>query len=205
MAHFFAHNEHLLVDGKKMAKSANNFYTLGDITKQNFDPLAFRLLILQSHYRSQAQFSFTNLKAAQNRLRDYQAMAALQWQATESAAGNASFMQTSSDILEAMQDDLNTPKALAQLSAFADEIRNNGLRTSELPALQKFLSFLDATLGLSLTQVPDITDEQKQIIKEREHARTTKDWEKSDQLRGQLIEQGIGLQDTPSGQIWYRL
>ncbi len=204
MAHFFAHNEHLLVDGKKMAKSANNFYTLEDIVKQGFDPLAFRLLILQSHYRSQAQFSFANLEAAKNRLQDYQAMAALQWQATESTAGNASFMQTSSDILEAMQDDLNTPTALAHLSAFADEIRNNGLRTSELPALQKFLAFLDTTLGLSLSQVPDINDEQKQIIKDREHARTTKDWEKSDQLRDQLAEQRIGLQDTPSGQIWYK-
>lgn len=203
MAHFFAHNEHLLVDGKKMAKSANNFYTLENVIQKGYEPLAFRLLILQSHYRSQAQFSFANLESAQNRLKDYQAMAALQWQATDSATGNASFMQTSSDILEALQDDLNTPQALARLSAFSDEIRDNGLRLNELPALQNFLQFLDATLGLSLSQVPDISDEQKQIIKEREHARTTKDWEKSDNLRDQLADQGIGLQDTPSGQIWY--
>lgn len=203
MAHFFAHNEHLLVDGKKMAKSANNFYTLEDVVQKGYDPLAFRLLILQSHYRSQAQFSFANLEAAQNRLRDYRAMAALQWQATDSAPGNASFMQTSSDILEALQDDLNTPIALAHLSAFSDEVRDNGLQLSELPALQNFLQFLDNTLGLNLSNVADISDGQKQVIKDREHARTTKDWEKSDQLRDQLSMQGVGLQDTPSGQIWY--
>ncbi len=205
MAHFFAHNEHLLVDGKKMAKSANNFYTLEDVIAQRFDPLAFRLLILQSHYRSQAQFSFANLEAASNRLKDYQAMAALVWQAHDAAGGTSEFMDVSASILEALQDDLNTPEALARLSRFSGEIKENGISTAELPAFKTFLQFLDATLGLNLSQVEDITDAQKQLIAQREQAREQRDWEKADELRQALSTQGIGVSDTEHGAVWYKL
>lgn len=77
MAQFFAHNDHILVDGKKMAKSAGNFHTLQDITDKGYDPLAFRLLVLQAHYRSQVNFTWESLDAAQNRLKALRAMADL--------------------------------------------------------------------------------------------------------------------------------
>jgi len=77
MANVFAHNAHLLVEGHKMSKSAKNFYTLSDISEHGYDPLAFRLLVLQSHYRSQINFSWEALKSAQNRLKDMCALAAL--------------------------------------------------------------------------------------------------------------------------------
>lgn len=67
LAKLFFHNEHLLVDGKKMSKSLNNFYTLEDITEKGFDPLAFRLMVLQSSPKNQANFSWEILGAAQNR------------------------------------------------------------------------------------------------------------------------------------------
>jgi cysteinyl-tRNA synthetase len=67
------------------------------------------------------------------------------------------------------------------------------------------LGFLEAALGLPLANRSDITNEQKQLIAERETARTTKDWAKSDQLRDQLAEQGIGLRDKSYGAQWYRL
>ncbi len=62
-ARFFVHSEHLLVDGKKMSKSLNNFYTIKDITDKGYHPLAFRLMVLQSHYRSQSNFTWENLEA----------------------------------------------------------------------------------------------------------------------------------------------
>src|SRR5690606_16943595 len=79
-AQVFVHNEHILVDGKKMAKSANNFYTLNDLIEKGVDPLAFRLLVLQSHYRSPTNFSFDNASAATNRLRHWRNIAALRHQ-----------------------------------------------------------------------------------------------------------------------------
>lgn len=205
-ASHFAHNEHILVDGKKMSKSLGNFYTLQDIIDKGYDPLAFRVLVLQSHYRSQAHFSWENLEAAQNRLQGYREAGALIWQPTDKPSQETeSFAKTKEEILEHLQDDLNTPQALAVLSAFMDILKSNSLGSADVPAYQEFLAFIDAALGLHLSDVQDITAEQKQLVVERQIARNDKDWAKSDELRDRLAEQGIGLRDTPLGAKWYRL
>ncbi|MGC1176866.1 MAG: cysteine--tRNA ligase, partial [Candidatus Saccharimonadales bacterium] len=120
-AKVFVHNEHLLVNGQKMSKSLNNFYTLKDIIAKGFDPLAFRLLVLQSHYRHQAHFSWENLEAAQNRLRDLRAFADLKHQAAaETTVIDEIQSQTYEGFISGQSrefsDDLNTPGALSFLS-----------------------------------------------------------------------------------------
>lgn len=209
MAQVFAHNEHILVDGKKMAKSANNFFTLQDIIDRGYDPLAFRLLVLQSHYRSQTHFSWESLEAAQNRLRDIQAWADLRWQPgadTMPEELDLLFKTTREEILAALQDDLNIPVALASLSKLM-----NYMSTIPIPGVEgKYtdgtLGLIDAAFGLNISNRSDITDEQKQLIATREQARGARDWAKSDELRDQLKEQGIGLRDTTyQGAIWFRL
>ncbi|MFI5275329.1 MAG: cysteine--tRNA ligase [Candidatus Saccharimonadales bacterium] len=208
MSTFFAHNEHILVDGKKMAKSANNFYTLQDIIDRGFDPLAFRLLVLQAHYRNQVHFSWQNLEAAQNRLNDIRATADLRYQPSVDHMPDEvdqMFKATREAIEQAMFDDLNTPEALAALSNFVDFLANIKIPGVEGKYTDGFLAFLDQVFGLQLSNRPDITDEQKQTIQERETARDDKDWQKSDDLRDKLKQQGLGLRDTPNGAIWYRL
>jgi cysteinyl-tRNA synthetase len=207
MAQIFAHNEHILVDGRKMAKSAKNFYTLQDIIDKDYDPLAFRLLVLQAHYRSQVHFSWENLAAAQNRLKRLQNFAALQWQAKEFLADNPEDSWENYDydieLYSALADDLKTPSVLAKLSEMIDKW--DVISNATLPGFRAFLRQIDAALGLALCNVPDISDEQKQLIADREQARADKDWTKSDELRDQLTKQGIGLRDTPHGAIWCRL
>lgn len=207
MAHVFAHNEHILVDGKKMAKSAGNFYTLQDIIDRGFDPRAFRLLVLQAHYRSQAHFSWENLQAVQNRLKDYEAMAALMWQATtQPSRGTASFTGTTEEIEKHMQNDLSASLALAVLSAFCDILKDDLVSKADLTAFKNFVKWLDDLLGLNLMNVQDITEDQKQTIVERDQARKAGDWQQSDVLRDTLKAQGIGLRDTSQhGTIWHRL
>lgn len=208
MASIFAHNEHILVDGKKMAKSANNFYTLQDIIDKGYDPLAFRVLVLQAHYRSQAHFSWENLEAAQNRLNDFRAAADLRHQPSADAMPkelDLLFEKTRDEIQTAMLDDMNTPSALATLSRFANHMFTIAIPCVEGRYTDGFLAFLDSIFGLGLDMRPDISDNQKQTIAEREKARGAKDWAKSDELRGSLKEQGIGLRDTERGAIWFRL
>ncbi len=205
MAQFFVHNEHLLVSDQKMSKSANNFYILEDVVAKGYDPLAFRLLLLQAHYRSQVNFTWELLEAAQNRLLGYQQIADQRWQARDDGTVTlADIEATRNSMLAALQDDLNTPVALAELSRLQGDIDNGGISTISQGAFASFLKWLDDTLGLNLSTGSDITNEQKQLIAEREKAREAKDWAKSDQLRDQLAEQGIGLRDTPSGAVWYR-
>jgi cysteinyl-tRNA synthetase len=201
-AKWFVHNEHLLVDGRKMSKSLGNFFTLRDVQERGFDPLAFRLLVLQSHYRSQSNFSWDNLEAAQNRLQTLREFADLQFQPLGSGAW---VDKTASSVLNDLQEHLNTPGALAALSNYADLANEKLISPQDREAFAGFLKVLDEVFGLGLASRSDITDEQKQLIQDRAGAKDTKDWEKADSLRDELKEQRIGLRDTDRGQIWYRL
>jgi cysteinyl-tRNA synthetase len=205
-AQVFAHNEHLLVDGQKMSKSLNNFYTLKDITDKGFDPLAFRLLVLQASYRNQAHFSWENLEAAQNRLNSYRTMADQVWQASENGKLLSQTLTLTKEMIDtALEVDLDTPQALVVLSGLESAIDVGGLNVSAQNDYKEFLDWADRVFGLMLSQRSDITNEQKQLIAERESARLAKDWTKSDELRDQLKEQGVGLNDTARGAIWFRM
>jgi cysteinyl-tRNA synthetase len=204
-ATMWMHGNHVTVNGEKISKSLGNGIRLQEIMERDISPEAVRLHVLESHYRSQSRFSWESLEAARNRLSDYRAMAALQWQPHEGEGEASSYMQVASEILECLQDDLNTPEALARLSSFSDEVKEQGISSQELPAFESLLSFLDATLGLKLTEEPDITDAQKQLVHDREAARERRYWDQADELRDQLAAQNIGIRDTDNGSIWYRL
>jgi cysteinyl-tRNA synthetase len=203
-ASFFVHNEHLLVDGKKMSKSLNNFFTLQDIQERGFDPLAFRVMVLQAHYRNQLNFTWESLEAAQNRLNNFSAMADLQRQASDSASEQPHCEVVAKNIITALQDDLNTPEAMVELSKLASQLETNGLHTSQHKAFIALLHALDNVFGLDLAKRPDITNEQKDLLDERQKARDSKDWGRSDAIRDELAKQSIIIRDTDHGQIWSR-
>ncbi len=200
----WVHMNHILIKGEKIAKSAGNGITLEDIEKKGYDLEALRLLVLESHYRTQAEFSWETLDAAQNRLSSYKHMADLQWQ----AVGTASRLGPNKDIdaiKNALMDDLNTPQALAALSNFNAQCEENLISESDLEQFKEFLKFTDESLGLNLTNSSDISTDQKQLITERDSSREDKDWVKADEVRDKLVKQGIGLRDTKHGSIWYRI
>lgn len=209
LANYFVHNEHLLVDGKKMSKSLNNFYTLDDVKEHGFEPLAFRLLTLQSHYRSQSNFTWENLAAAQNRLKSFINFAELKHNLVEAPK----LEDDCFNIDEAgayLADDLNTPMALTLIQATADElyaraVQLGGLPTDNQKDFETLLKQLDDLFSLNLSAVTSINKADKILIKEREAARQDKDWVKSDEVRKRLEAQGIGIRDTAQGPIWYSL
>lgn len=204
---YWFHANFILVDGKKMSKSLGNFYTLEDIQAKGYDLQAFRLLVLESHYRTEANFSWETLEAAQNRLKPIRALADLRFQPVDPGdyeIEELDYTEYSKIIRKYLEDDLNTPEALATLSLLADK-RHDALLVDEQDEFKTFLSFLDEVLGLGLLESKDIGQTQKDILAERQKARNNKDFAKSDELRDQLKEQGIGVRDTAHGQIWYRL
>jgi cysteinyl-tRNA synthetase len=201
------HSNHITIEGEKISKSLGNGITLEDIEAKGISLEAFRLHVLESHYRSQSKFSWASLEAAQNRLKNWQSVAALLHQPNDIDLENPQpeFLETARDIRHLLQDDLSTPQVLAVLSQLFATLETNGLNFGSTAPFQVFLETVDELLGLHLATQPDVTDAQKQLIEARETARVNKDWAKSDELRDQLSGQGIGLRDTPNGAIWYRL
>lgn len=203
MAGIFAHNDHILVEGKKMSKSAHNFYTLEDIVQKGFDPLAFRLKVLQSHYRSQVNFTWESLEAAQNLLHSLRAWADLKHQkAAYNTEASEPYAAHTRAMLAAAHDDLNMPEALRELAELAGAGEGAGVDPEKI---QPLLNIVDRLFGLRLSGRPDITHAQKDLIASREQARGAKDWAKSDALRDRLTVQGVGVRDTAHGPIWFRV
>ncbi len=202
-AKYFIHNEHLLIDKRKMSKSLGNVYNLTDLEEKKLDPLAFRLLILQSHYRNQANFSWELLKAASNRLKDLKNFAVLYYQTKPTAGSEINFTKITDEIKEASFDDLNIAKVLAILSNFQNLIQDELVNDNQKEEFKIFLNMLDNLLGLTLGKTTDINSEQYKIILDRDIARKSNDWKRSDELRDELLKSNIGIRDTTQGQIWF--
>ena len=202
-ANYWMHTNHISVNGDKISKSLGNGITLEDIEAKGFSLEAFRLHVIESHYRSQSKFSWESLDAAQNRLTGYRAMADQQWQGTpegEVTADRISRAQV--DIIQALTHDINTPGALVALSQLESDIASSGIASSATGSLKDLLVFVDEILGLSLSARADISPRQKELLDQRALARNNKDWAVSDELRAQLLSDGVDVKDTQAGQLW---
>lgn len=207
-ANLWVHVNHLKVNGTKMSKSLGNIYTLQDILDKGYDIEAFKLFVLSKHYRTEGNFTWENLEAAQNRLNEIRAWADLRHQPSADTMPeelDLLFKKTREDMLAAMQDDLNAQQALVSLGKLMDYMSTIAIPGVESKYTDGTLQFISDLLGLNLANRPDITPEQKQLIKDREAAREAKDWAKSDELRDRLKEQGIEVRDTANGSVWSRI
>ncbi len=203
---YWLHNNHLKVNGTKISKSLQNGYKLEELQAKGFSPLDFKMLVLQSHYRSEGNFTFDNLQSAKNRLHNWRNIAALRHQIHDTinhGDQDVSVYATSGAVVEALASDLNTPEALRIIDEAFTRIGNSNLDHIDRFPFVQLLETIDAVLGLQLVDsTPDISDEAKQIILERLSARSRKDWPQSDKLRDQLLEQGIVVRDTTNRTIW---
>lgn len=204
-ARYWLHNNHIMVNDAKIAKSAGNGILLTDLAQKGYDPLDFRMLLLQSHYRTQSNFSLDALEAARQRRLNIQAFADLRFQLNDGGSLNESdLVQTRLAMLEELQEDLHTPEALAALSDIITAAETTLVASGSGKAFEDFLAFLDRIFGLGLLNSKDITADQKQLIAKREQARAQKDFAESDKLRDQLAKHSLTLRDTPLGTVWYR-
>ena len=209
---YWMHNEFLKVDGTKISKSIGNVYNLDDLATKGYTPLEFRMFILQGHYRSEGNFTFDGLSSAKNRLHNWRNIAVLRHQIHDTIHGDSernqssktvSLYATSQAIIEAIDNDLGTPEALKIIDDAFTHLQNAKLNNINRQAFVKILETIDYILGLQLIDsTPDITDDAKQIIIERNAARNQKDWTNADKLRDKLTKLGIILRDTENETIW---
>jgi len=211
-ANYWLHNNHLKVNGTKISKSLGNGYTLQDLGEKGYDPLDLRLFILQSHYRTEGNFTFDNLTAARNRRLNWRNVAALRHQThdtlqtdgdTETDSKTVSLYAAAQKLVETLSDDLNTAEGMAIIDGAFDSVLASRLDRIHQHALVSFLETIDQLYGLKLLETtPDISDDNKRLILERARARENKDYARSDEIRDELAKSGIAVRDTASGPIW---
>lgn len=219
-ARYWMHSEFVVVNEEKMSKSLKNFLTLDDIIKKGFEPLSLRLLYLQAHYRQKINFTFEALKAAQNSLQNlYRFMKKLSFigSFTKSKAekqidlGIKTAVSSYKNIFQkSIDDDLNTPKALAGLFDFITEIEKKLtaglLNFNEAKLIKGTILKTDKVFGLFTKQetIYSLPAEIEKILSQREKLRFAGNYEKADKIRLKLLKQGWHIEDTKYGQFAYR-
>jgi len=210
---YWLHNEFLVLDKGKMSKSSGSFLTLQNLVDEGFDPLDYRYFLLGGHYRSQLQFSMESLKGAKN---SRKSLVDKVIQLAEKCGGvNAGTDPNNGETAEymerfnkALEDDLSTPRALAELWGLL----------KEAPAAQQTLAAvfdMDNVLALGLKDAclagkssenngisEEFAREIGDLIAKRAKAKKEKDFAAADSIRQNLKEHGIILEDTPGGTKW---
>ncbi len=208
---YWLHNEHLLVEGKRMAKRFGNYYTLRDLIKMGHDPKAVRYLLISTHYRQQLNFTFEGLEAAKGAIERLRNFVRRLLDADGKGSGGeveALINQVKKGFEEAMDDDLNISVALAALFDFVRDVNrlmdDNLLSREEAKEVYGLMMRFDEVLGVigRIEKEGRLPKEAEELIKRREEARKAKDWETADKIRAQLKAMGIIVEDTPEGVKW---
>lgn len=192
---YWLHNEFLTFKGEKISKSKGGLYTISELENLGYPALSYRYLCLQTIYRHQLDFSLDTMDAAKiayERLR----RKVIELKKAH-VKGNDLSSQYSSEFIEAINDDLNTPKAIQIVWKIVDDLSFDSKK--KLALLERF----DEVLGLG---IKDMKEEQVEVpadvsklVEEREKARKEKKWAESDIIRQKIKERGFIVEDTPSG------
>jgi cysteinyl-tRNA synthetase len=212
---FWLHAEHLIVEGQKMSKSLGNFYTLRDLFEKGYQPEAIRYLLVSVPYRKKLNFTFEGLKAAAtaiDRLRNYKLrLDTDKFSAGENAAISDRTALARKQFEDSLDDDLNTAEALAAIFEYVRDTNSSmdagefheGNRAAALELFQSFDDILDVLRPTAGEE--GITEAQVEaLIAERLQAKKTKNFKRSDEIRAELLERGVILEDTKEGMRWKR-
>lgn len=210
---YWVHSEFLLAEGEKMSKSKGNYYTVRDLIKQGFSPRAIRYLLLTAQHQKQFNFTLDGLRGAEStveRLNDFKRrLTELKPEAGSTAALADLAERTQQRFEAALNDDLNVPEALAAIHDFVREtntaLAQSGVKAGDQTALLALVERLDSVLNIFGEVRQELLDSEIQaLIDERQAARKSKNFARADEIRNQLTELGIILEDTKDGLRWRR-
>jgi cysteinyl-tRNA synthetase len=197
---FWCHNEFLEVEGKKMSKSAGNFFTLRDLINKGIDPLDIRFSMLSAHYGTKFNFTFDGIKAAKKarlRIQDYI------YELHEDIDGDE-FIEVNmlrEEVFGHLAEDLHTPKALASIFTFINDNQANELSQISKKALIDLFRELNGIFGVWLITskasiVEEIPAEVKELADRRFKAKASQEWALADELRDRIQDLGYIIKDN---------
>ena len=207
----WVHPEHLIVEGEKMSKSKGNFHTLRDLLERGYDAIAIRHLLMSAHYRRQLNFTLEGLDQSQQALSRLWDFADRVAEIPDDASGEGLEDEVAAALKkfnEELDDDLNVPGAMAAVFELMREV-NPLLTEAKVGAdgarrVLDFLADVDTVLGIIEHDKGSVDEEIEALMAERAQAREEKNWARSDEIRDELLAQGIVIEDTPQGPRWRR-
>ncbi|KKT85974.1 MAG: Cysteine-tRNA ligase [Parcubacteria group bacterium GW2011_GWC1_45_9] len=202
---YWLHNEHLLVENKKMAKSEGTAYSLQEVVDKGFEPMSLRYFFLTAHYRSKQNFTWEALKNAQAGLQEMrEKIANLKAPTKPQKTKSEGSEKEKTEFGKALAEDFNLPKALAIAWKV---LKDNRFSDDEKKSL--LLDF-DRVLGLKLDEIApkqelkNVPENIKLLLEQREKARKEKNFAKSDEFRKKIESLGFEIQDSSQGQKVYK-
>ena len=209
---FWVHSEHLKVEGQKMAKSAGNFYLLRDLIDKGFDPLAIRYLFVSVPYRKQLNFTFDGLHQAVqsiDRIKEFLfRLSSSQLAAGDDSAVARLIADARSQFDAALDDDLNTAVALAAvfdlIRAVNTALEAGTVREQNRVEIDAWFDEVDLRLGIVRRAEAGGADDSRvdRLIAERNDARASRDFARADEIRQQLTDMKVVIEDTKDGTRW---
>ena len=192
---YWFHNEHLLDKSGKMSKSNGSILTVSVLEEQNYEPLAFRFMCLNSHYRKQLLFTYDNLEQAQNTLKKLRNR--IKNIKSDGDIDNSSFNKYNKLFIEQLSNDLNTSNALSIIYDLLKDTSVNG--STKLKIISEFDKVLSLDLVCKENKKMEQDSEIMNLIKERNQAKKDKNYEIADKIRNDLLAKGIKLIDSREG------
>jgi len=209
LANYWMHNGFLNVEGEKMSKSLKNFFNARDILEHH-SPEAIRFFFLSKHYRSPIDFNREIIEESERAVENFYSSLKSIGFVENSIVEDNSLSQAEQDFIAAMDDDINSAKAIAVLFDLNRQIRNEQLPRTQreqdalmLVKLGRVLGFFQNLESILQDSVPDLSKQLMELILAyRAQARAKKDWAVSDRIRDDLAALGIEIKDTPEGCTW---
>jgi len=207
---YWLHCEHLMVEGDKMSKSAGNFYRLRELLERGIDAATIRYVLLTTHYRQKLNFTFEKVDAAAKaitRLRDFKKSLSGDFK-----DGQPQLQEITAKYLaefeSALDDDLNISGAVAAVFSLMHEVntyrQQQEISQQDAESVLHFLNKVDSILNVLTEPETALSDEEKQLIANREQARQERRWADADRIRDELLNRGVILEDTSQGTVWKR-
>ncbi len=206
MVNYWMHGEFMLVNGGKMSKSLGNTYTVDQLIEKGYSPLVFRYFCLNAHYRNKINFTFESMDAAKKALKNLHKEID-RHKGAEGKVDAAVIENFRNEFNEAVNDDLNIPKALgivwnmAKYETKSNDIYELILSTDDVLGLDLDKEFEEIEIAVD----DELSNKVEELIAKRLDAKKAKDWATADAIRNELTEMGIALKDTPQGTTWSKM
>jgi cysteinyl-tRNA synthetase len=207
---YWLHAAHLIVEGRKMAKSFGNFFTVRDLLAKGYPAVAIRYLLLSTHYRASLNFTFDGLEGAKSaiqRLRDFYENVRISGKDGVASGKVEEYInRAKSQFAEGLDDDLNISPALAAIFDFVRDVNrliaDEGISKNDAQKVIAAMNGFDTVLAILKQEKVSLDAEVEALIKERNDSRKARNFKRSDEIRDQLQAMGIVLEDSPQGTVW---